>query len=151
MTSAVMIYAASFGNQGKVLEVGSYNVNGSLRNYYPDYVGIDVRPGLGVDVVYQGPIPYPDATFDKVLYLEAMEHDLRFWQTLDEMNRVLKSGGRLIATTRMFGYLRHDIPHDYYRFTEDALGSLLTGIGLINVQAHQDAADGGIFASGVKP
>lgn len=151
MTPIVMKFAAEFGNDGRVLEVGSFDVNGSLRNYYPNYVGIDVRPGAGVDIVYARAIPFEDAAFDKVLYLEAMEHDALFWLTFAEMVRVLKPAGRLIATTRMFNYPRHDMPHDYYRFTADALLQVLAHAGLEHVSAHENMADGGVFASGVKP
>jgi len=43
--------------RGKVLEVGSYDVNGSVRplfknrQRFPSYTGIDMREGPGVDMV----------------------------------------------------------------------------------------------------
>ena len=37
---------------GKVLEIGSYNVNGGLREVIDITVGVDMRGGRGVDVVF---------------------------------------------------------------------------------------------------
>ena len=36
-----------------ILEIGSYDVNGSIRNFFPDsnYVGVDLTEGPGVDLV----------------------------------------------------------------------------------------------------
>ena len=40
----------------RVLEVGSLDINGSVRGYFQDceYIGLDVGPGPGVDVVCGG-------------------------------------------------------------------------------------------------
>ena len=38
----------------RVIELGSLNVNGGLRHLFPpecDYIGVDLQPGPGVDVV----------------------------------------------------------------------------------------------------
>ena len=38
---------------GRVLEIGSLDINGSTRSFFSDgdYLGIDVAPGAGVDLV----------------------------------------------------------------------------------------------------
>ena len=40
----------------KVLEVGSLNINGSVRQFFTncDYIGLDVGEGKDVDIVCQG-------------------------------------------------------------------------------------------------
>ena len=40
----------------KVLEIGSYNVNGSIRAFFPNanYTGVDLCDGPGVDIVSSG-------------------------------------------------------------------------------------------------
>ena len=56
-----------------VLEIGSYDVNGSIRSLFDTehYVGVDLVAGPGVDVVADGQsVDYPDATFDVVLSCE---------------------------------------------------------------------------------
>jgi SAM-dependent methyltransferase len=109
------------------LEVGSLDVNGTIRDMFPgtDYTGIDIRPGPGVDQVMSGAkLEFPDNSFDGVLYLETMEHDKTFWLTLSEIARVLKEGGRLVITTRGIGYPLHNYPGDYFRFTEQVFEEL---------------------------
>ena len=149
MTPQVMAYVASHGNEGKVLEVGSLDVNGSVRHFYKDYIGIDLREGKGVDLVYKDKIPFDDETFDKVLYLETMEHDLYFWKTIEEMVRVLKKGGKLIITARGYGFPKHDFPNDFYRFSDQSLVRLMLD-HLTEVVVTEETGDGGVFGCGVK-
>ena len=71
---------------GRALEIGSANVNGSLREFCPSqvhYVGLDRFPGPGVDLVAdlsQG-LPCEAGSFDVVLSSSALEHDPAFWET----------------------------------------------------------------------
>ncbi len=44
-------------------------------------------------------IPYPDSTFDRVLFCEVIEHIEDDTKALKEIRRVLKSGGRLVVST----------------------------------------------------
>src|SRR5690242_14807098 len=99
-----------------VLEVGSYNVNGSVRPLFEsakEYIGVDFRPGPGVDYVMNAhdlnfPIHYfkivTDGLFDVVISTEMLEHDSEFWRSLSEMGRVLRPGGYLILTARGNGF-----------------------------------------------
>lgn len=121
MHQSVREFVSHYPIKGRILEIGSYDVNGSVRDLFPDtdYIGIDMREGKGVDKVMNGAkLDFPDKSFDGVLYLETMEHDKTFWLTLAEIGRVLKEGGRLIATARGIGFPLHDYPGDYFRFTE---------------------------------
>lgn len=112
---------------GKTLEVGSMDINGSIRHHFSDYVGIDMRPGKNVDRVANGHrIPFESEFFDTVICLEMIEHDDRFWITILEISRVLRSGGMAILTAPTIGFARHDYPSDYWRFTEDGLKVLLS-------------------------
>lgn len=61
----------------RVLEIGSYDVNGSIRSLFPYvgvYVGVDIRPGPGVDIVAQTPEGWPEGAFDVVVSTETLEH-----------------------------------------------------------------------------
>ena len=47
-----------------VLDVGSFDVNGTYRDLIPDawsYVGLDIRPGPNVDVVVADPYNWAEA------------------------------------------------------------------------------------------
>jgi hypothetical protein len=64
----------------RVIEVGSYNVNGSVRPLLKDvkrYIGIDARPGPDVDYVARVQNVTSDfgEVADLVLSCEALEHD----------------------------------------------------------------------------
>lgn len=138
--------------KGDVLEVGSLDVNGSIRRLFadrhrfPSYLGIDMRGGPGVDLEATGDnLPFDDGRFAIVVALEMLEHDRRFWLTLAECHRVLRPGGHLIVTTRAFGFPRHEHPHDYWRFTTEGLVAALEWAGFELADAIEDHDDLGIF------
>lgn len=60
----------------RVLEVGSRNINGGVRDLFAKavYVGIDTRDGPGVDVIADGATYRAIEPFDAVLCLEVLEH-----------------------------------------------------------------------------
>ena len=58
-----------FFQNKKVLEVGSLNINGTVRDFFTDceYVGCDLGEGPGVDIVCAGQdLDFPDNSFDVV-------------------------------------------------------------------------------------
>lgn len=97
-------------NGGRVLEVGSLDINGSVRSYFSkcEYVGIDVAPGIGVDVVSQGQdYDAPDESFDVVVSCEVMEHNPHWVQTMRNMIRMCKTNGMIIMTCATLGRKEH--------------------------------------------
>lgn len=108
-----------------VLDIGSYDINGSMRvdaERYGTYVGLDMRQGPNVDIVANGhEIPFDDGYFDCVLCLETLEHDDYPHKTLAEIYRVLRHGGLLVVTVPGLSFPKHDFPNDYWRVTEDGL------------------------------
>lgn len=115
-----------------VLDVGSRDVNGSLRGLFTgSYIGVDMVDGPGVDrVACASDLPFNDGEFSVVICTEMLEHDLTFWRSLDEMKRVLCRGGHLLLSTRSNGFPNHDYPLDYYRFSLEAVSGLLEACGL---------------------
>lgn len=94
----------------RVLEIGSLDINGSVRSTFSacDYVGIDVAPGPGVDVVSQGQeYDAPDAAFDTVVCCEVMEHNPHWVATMRNMVRLCKPGGMIIMTCATLGRKEH--------------------------------------------
>jgi len=93
-----------------VLEIGSYDVNGSIRNLFAsdDYVGVDLVEGPGVDVVAGGQsVDFDDSKFDVVLSCEVFEHNPFWKETFENMHRMLKPGGLLIMTCASRGRREH--------------------------------------------
>jgi SAM-dependent methyltransferase len=79
-----------------VLEVGSYDVNWSIRSVFEvsDYLGIDLVEGPGVDVVGDlRNLDFNSKKFDFVLSSEALEHDSNWVETVLAMIKLVVPGG----------------------------------------------------------
>jgi SAM-dependent methyltransferase len=64
----------------------------------PGYVGMDIFPGEGVDVIHDFdvfPYPFADNTFDEIVSKSSLEHVDDFIATVVELHRILKPGGIL--------------------------------------------------------
>jgi SAM-dependent methyltransferase len=112
----------------RILDVGSFDVNGTLRPYMPagaDYIGVDLVAGRGVDVVLQDPhkLPIRDKQFDLVVSTSCLEHDPAFWLGFAEMARVLAPSGFLYISAPANGPY-HGHPGDCWRFYGDAPAAL---------------------------
>ena len=135
-----------------VLEVGSLDVNGSVRDCFTgSYVGLDMREGPGVDTVANAhALPFPDASFGAVVSTSTIEHDDAFWLTLAEMGRVLEPGGHLLLTMPGIAFGAHEFPADYWRFTEGS-GPILARLAGCDVVAQEnDPEHPGIFVHAVR-
>ena len=113
-----------------VVEIGSQDVNGSLRQVAPEgarYIGLDFIEGAGVDVIIEDPykIPLPDAWADIVVSSSCFEHSEFFWLTFVEIIRILKPGGFVYVNVPSNG-MYHRYPVDCWRFYPDS-GEALAG------------------------
>jgi len=98
-----------FSNK-KVLEVGSLNINGSIRSLFTncDYLGIDVGLGKDVDLVCEGQnLDHPNETYDTVCSCECFEHNPYWVETFNNMYRMTKSGGLVFMTCATTGRQEH--------------------------------------------
>ena len=126
------------GPSTRMLEVGSLDVNGTVRAVLgpavASYYGVDIRPGAGVDEVLDvarlrerfGP-----AAFDLVTSTEMLEHCFDWQDALFQMMSVLRPGGLLLLTTRSPGFPLHDHPADHWRFDRAELVRLLAPVGAV--------------------
>jgi predicted O-methyltransferase YrrM len=107
-----------------VLEVGSFDVNGSLREVVESlgpkqYLGVDLRPGPGVDEICsaEGLVDrFGPESFDVVLATDVLEHVADWKAAIGSMKRVLRPGGVTLLTTVAPGFPYHGYPDDYWRF-----------------------------------
>ena len=124
MNGNVRDFAALHKNRitGRVLEVGSFDVNGTIRDILPVTVGTDMRAGPGVDVVlsaYSLVEHFGLESFDCVVSADALEH-IEDWKTaMEQMWMVLKRGGVMLLTMANQDKGRHAYPDDYWRFPKD--------------------------------
>lgn len=109
---------------GKVLEIGSLNVNGGLRDVIEITVGVDMRPGPGVDLVC--PVErlkehFTDGYFDACVSAGTLEH-IKDWQGFVRVTwDLVREGGYLVLTMASIHKKRHAYPDDYWRLTEEQI------------------------------
>lgn len=113
----------------RVLDIGSQDINGSLRSLfepYHEYLGLDITKGKNVDIVANNLLKLPlRQKFDVVVTSSCFEHNPLFWVTFNEMVRVTKKGGLIYINTPSEGPY-HGYPVDCWRFLEDAYRALET-------------------------
>lgn len=116
--------------QGNVLEVGGYDVNGSLRDIVPHAIVTDMREGPNVDIVCSAEDllkVFEKETFDAVVSTEALEH-MEHWQdALVAMWGVLKQNGWLLITMASVNKRYHGYPGDYVRLKEEHVREIWPG------------------------
>jgi SAM-dependent methyltransferase len=138
------IPAPEGGGQVRVLDVGSYDVNGNYRRLFDgerfSYTGLDVSEGPNVDIVPKSVYRWAEiesGSFDVVISGQAMEHIEFFWVTAAEMARVLRPGG-LMCLIMPRGFPLHRYPVDCYRFDADGMVAIARFCNLTPLHASTD-------------
>ena len=134
-----------------VLEVGSYDVNGSVRKlidrYQPkSYKGVDIFKGPGVDQICPvGKLvsTFGTRSFDVVLSTEMLEHVEDWREAITNLKGVLKPNGLLILTTRSIGFPYHGYPYDFWRYEIDDFKQIFSDMDVQSLIADADAP--GVF------
>jgi SAM-dependent methyltransferase len=134
-------YAPCFDGEAplRLVEIGSQDVNGSLREVCPpgaDYTGVDFVAGKGVDVVLDDAysLPFEGEAFDMVVSSSCFEHAEMFWLTFLEALRVLKPKGLFYLNATSSGAF-HRHPVDCWRFYPDSGKALIAWARRNGVQA----------------
>lgn len=117
------------GRAARILDIGSQDINGSLRQLAPagaHYVGVDFATGRGVDVVLDDPyqLPFDSGSADVVVSSSCFEHIEMFWLMFNEVLRVLKPDGLFYLNAPSNGDY-HRYPVDCWRFYPDAGDALV--------------------------
>lgn len=88
----------TFFKYAKVLELGSRNINGSVRECFEEceFMGVDWIEGKDVDYVTKFiEVSFPENYFDTLISYSAFEHDPWFEGSLDNNLRFLRPGGMI--------------------------------------------------------
>lgn len=138
----------------RVLEVGSLNVNGSLRSHVEtlepaEYVGMDLQAGRGVDVV--GVQNLPSHLVDLVICTEVLEHADDWKGLISLLKDRAKTGGFILVTTRSPGFPRHDYPGDFWRFTVDDIAAAFADCTTVELEPDPQPGHPGVLALFRKP
>ena len=94
----------------RVLEVGSLDINGSVRELFADcdYTGVDLQLGPGVDLARQGQlVDFASGRFDTVISAECLEHNPFWRETLANMLRMTRPGGLVLMSCATTGRKEH--------------------------------------------
>lgn len=138
----------------RVIEVGSRDVNGSLRGLIErlrpaKYLGVDTTAGPGVDVVCRGEDivqRFGEASFDIVICTEVAEH-VRDWRRLvSNLKRICGEGGIILLTTRSYPFHYHG--RDFWRYETSDMERIFADFTRVEIEA--DWWSPGVFVKAVK-
>lgn len=129
---------------GRVLEVGSLDVNGSYRQMFKgaSWFGIDMEPGPGVDRVANLHDDFGELLADGVIPVDLvvsgqqLEHDPHPWLTVQAMVGAVWMEGGTVIVIAPWDFPYHHAP-DFYRFSPEGLGALA-----LNAVRHHSAWEG---------
>lgn len=116
----------------RVLELGTARVDAAIATrrdawvpHAAEYLGSDLRPGPDVDLVadvHRLSSVAGEERFDVVISCSTFEHYKYPHLAAHEILKVLKVGGVLFVHTHQ-SFPLHAHPHDYFRFSREALAS----------------------------
>ena len=105
---------------------------------------VEVYPSLTADliVIPNDQLPLLDESLDGVFCMAVLEHVEKPWETVREIQRILKPGGKVIIG---FPFMQpfHGYPHHYFNATRKGLESLFKkdfDIQELSTRPHQSAA-----------
>ncbi len=119
----------------KVLEIGSLDINGSVRRFFNScaYTGIDIGPGQQVDIICKGEnFPEKADQYDVVISTEVFEHTENWDLIFLNMLRLMKRNGMIIFSCASWGReqhgtsLFHSSSAPYVASTEDYYKNLVS-------------------------
>lgn len=141
---------------GPTLEVGSkdYGSAPELRTRFtPDdvYIGIDMEPGPGVDVVLDMTLPFDEVDaalggrrFGTIFCFATLEHCEQPFRMAENLTRLLRPDGHLVLSAP-FAYAFHAYPSDYWRFTPEGIRKLFPQLHFDPVRGASEMSRPGQF------
>lgn len=136
---------------GKTLDVGCGTKPYEKFFNHSEYIGLEIETTLNrelkkADYFYDGgKFPFDSAQFDSIVTNQVLEHVFNPIEFLNEINRVLKTGGKLLLTVP-FVWDEHEQPNDFARYSSFGLKSLLEKHGFEIIKHHKSVNDFRVIA-----
>jgi SAM-dependent methyltransferase len=101
----------NFNKDINVLEIGSLDVNGNIRNLFDftnEYIGIDLEKGPNVDLVLNGTnINELNTNFDIIISCECFEHAKDWKLIFEKMCQISKPNSFIVISVASTGRVEH--------------------------------------------
>ena len=81
-------------------------------------------------------LPFADASVDTVVCANVLEHVYNYQFLVGEMKRILKPSGMLVGFVPFF-IQYHPDPHDYFRYTKEALLRIFSDAGFVDIEIKE--------------
>lgn len=144
--------------QIQIVEIGSRDINGSVRPLFPraTFTGLDLSPGRGVDIVIDATQWQPPERVQCVICCEVLEHASNWREIIDTAATWLCDDGRIILTCAGPGRAEHSAidggplrPGEYYlNLTDTMIAEQLMSAGFSWIDCEQRGND--IQATAIK-
>lgn len=133
----------AFKAEGRVLDVG-----GGKHQDYLDIISIQNGASIEtVDIVLKeknghivdfevDALPFDNSVFDQVLVFNVLEHIYNYDFLVSQINRVIKDDGVVLGFVP-FLVNYHPDPHDYFRYTKEALRMILSKNGFKDIFVNE--------------
>ena len=111
-------------NNGLILVIGAGDKSSFYKNIFGDNaIMSDVHLLYDCDIVFDShQIPFKDESFSLIVLPQVLEHVHKPWIVASEIERVLKSNGRVLIEVP-FGFPIHS-EYDFFRYTPKGIQSL---------------------------
>jgi SAM-dependent methyltransferase len=126
----------------RVLDIAPQDHEGA-KPYFPQATveTLDIDPDSGAtyiaDLCTNNEATIPSNAFDYVICTEVLEHTLQPFDAVNEIKRILKSGG-LAFVSAPFNFRIHGPLPDCWRFTEHGLRALFKDFEIVELTGLED-------------
>lgn len=142
----------------RILEVGSHDVNGSVRSLIElwgepaEYIGVDINKGPCVDIVCNAEDivnRFGKESFDVVISTDLVEHTKDWRTVISNIKNACKPNGLIVVTTANAGFPYHGFPYDFWRYELADLKNIFADCEVLRVE--EDAKLSEVYIKVRKP
>jgi SAM-dependent methyltransferase len=132
--------------KGRTVDIGCGTKPYEKFFRHSEYVGLEYDTGIDqdkktADIYYTGDrFPFDDRSFDSAVCNQVLEHIFNPETFISEINRILKTGGKLLLTVP-FVWDEHEQPYDFARYSSFGVTHLLVNKGFKIISHEKSVSD----------